>query len=575
MIEVERLLRGAESLHARLPNAAARLEATVLRPLRAALGDTPRTDPSTGLSDDPATGMRELALAATSLVRTSASANTDVLEAAAGLARLACDLAASDDYADALRDELHSLTSGTSSRIRVKKDGPYLALNVATLRTYLGENLPTCPVMALCRCGASATKPFCDGSHASNGFTGDRDPKRVADHRDEYKGVALTVLDNRGTCAHAGFCSDRLKSVFHVSEEPFVSASGGRLDEIVRAVRACPSGALSFALDGKEQRAIADTVREPAIEISKDGPYRVSGAIPLHGDDDHPEPRNDGASFEHYSMCRCGRSQNKPFCSGMHWTVSFRDPVATPESDPTLFEWAGGYPAILRMSQIFYSKYVPQDPLLSPLFGHMSPDHPERVAAWLSEVFGGPPLFSERYGGYERMLTQHLGKSLREEQRSRWAQLMYQSADDAGLPADAEFRAAFAGYVEWGSRIALENSQPGAKPPPKMPMPHWWWVCNATPKARVSALASTEETPVALPAEGETPSFATHVKGCFRAMDRASMKFAFDLWVHSDVAKHAAAILQRLEAGTMPCDGPWPKEKIEVFRRWIDQGTPE
>jgi truncated hemoglobin YjbI len=52
---------------------------------------------------------------------------------------------------------------------------------------------------------------------------------------------------------------------------------------------------------------------------------------------------------------------------------------ATPE--PTLFEWVGGYPALLRMTQIFYGTYVPQDPLLSPLFSSMSPHHPERVAA--------------------------------------------------------------------------------------------------------------------------------------------------------------------------------------------------
>ncbi|MGH2480871.1 MAG: antibiotic biosynthesis monooxygenase, partial [Ktedonobacteraceae bacterium] len=58
--------------------------------------------------------------------------------------------------------------------------------------------------------------------------------------------------------------------------------------------------------------------------------------------------------------------------------------------EPTLFEWAGGLPALTRMTHLFYDKYVPADPLLQPLFAHMSPDHPERVAAWLGEVFGGP-----------------------------------------------------------------------------------------------------------------------------------------------------------------------------------------
>ena len=105
-----------------------------------------------------------------------------------------------------------------------------------------------------------------------------------------------------------------------------------------------------------------------------------------------------------------------------------------PEQEPTLFEWAGGFPALTRMTRIFYGRYVPQDPLLAPLFANMSPDHPERVAAWLGEVFGGPKAYSEGYGGYERMVSQHLGKALREEQRARWVELLSKSADDAMLP---------------------------------------------------------------------------------------------------------------------------------------------
>jgi truncated hemoglobin YjbI len=62
------------------------------------------------------------------------------------------------------------------------------------------------------------------------------------------------------------------------------------------------------------------------------------------------------------------------------------------------------------MTRIFYSKYVPEDPLIGPLFANMSPDHPERVAAWLGEVFGGPKNYSHEYGGYTRMVSQHLGK---------------------------------------------------------------------------------------------------------------------------------------------------------------------
>ena len=89
------------------------------------------------------------------------------------------------------------------------------------------------------------------------------------------------------------------------------------------------------------------------------------------------------------------------------------------------------------------------------------------------------------------MISQHLGKALSEEKRARWAELICLSAQEAGLPSDAEFQAAFRAYIEWGSRIALENSKPGATPPPHMPMPHWSWVCDATPGSRVSALAGS------------------------------------------------------------------------------------
>ena len=142
------------------------------------------------------------------------------------------------------------------------------------------------------------------------------------------------------------------------------------------------------------------------------------------------------------------------------------DPAPDPLHQPTLFEWAGGYPALLGLTRIFYGRYVPEEPQLGPLFAKMSPDHPERVAAWLSEVFGGPPLYSQRYGGYQRMVSEHVGKQITPEQRARWASYMLQSAEDAGLPSDAEFRAAFVAYIEWGSRIAMENSAAGAKPAP-------------------------------------------------------------------------------------------------------------
>jgi truncated hemoglobin YjbI len=253
------------------------------------------------------------------------------------------------------------------------------------------------------------------------------------------------------------------------------------------------------------------------------------------------------------------------------------EPEPASDREPTVYEWAGGHPALLRMTKVFYGTYVPEDPLLARLFAEMAPDHPERVAAWLGEVFGGPKAYTETYGDYDRMVSRHLGRALSEEQRARWVQLLCKAADDAGLPVDPEWRAAFVSYLEWGSRLAVENSQPEAHPPAHMPVPRWSWVNDATPGSRVSALAAETEPepepePLGVPDSDDGVSFEQHVKPLFREGDRRSMRFAFDLWSHEDVVEHADAILHRLEEGTMPCDGAWPAEKVDVFRQWVESG---
>jgi hemoglobin len=141
---------------------------------------------------------------------------------------------------------------------------------------------------------------------------------------------------------------------------------------------------------------------------------------------------------------------------------------------PTLYEWAGGAEALDRLTSAFYDR-VRADPVLAAVFANLPEDHPHHVALWLGEVFGGPPTYTDEHGGYAHMLSKHLGLRITEEQRARWVQLITPAADDAGLPSDPEFRSALMAYVEWGTRIALANSQPEATPPPRAPVPRWGW----------------------------------------------------------------------------------------------------
>ncbi len=562
----------------------ARLDNSVIRPLRGLIerlqfGSTTE-DAHAAPQLNGIVGDDLWAIAQRAAALYSDAAPVELIEAVAALSDLACTFAGSDAAAQQRRDQLKEQFQGAWRGIRLSPNGPLLAINVGSLTNWLGETQPTLPFMAFCRCGASSMKPYCDGSHASSGFTDEKDPERVPDRRDVYAGEQVTIVDNRGVCQHSGYCTDRLPTVFRVKQEPFVAPSGGRMDEIIRAVRDCPSGALGYALDGVEQRDSADwhDSREPSVEVSKDGPYRIVGSVPLVEADGSAVARNQGASLEHYALCRCGHSQNKPFCSGMHWYIDFKDPVRSVDETPTVFEWAGGLPALTRMTRIFYEKYVPSDDLLAPLFANMSPDHPERVAKWLAEVFCGPTNYSREYGGYGRMISQHLGKCLTEEMRQRWVSLLLQSAQDARLPNDAEFASVFQAYIQWGSRLAVENSQAQAHPPEHMPMPHWGWETSAGPPgSRVSALPPQDEAEpeVPLPPPNQPLHFETHIKPLFRKRDRDSMQFKFDLWKYADVSAYAQAILKYVGNGSMPCDKAWPKERVDVFARWVEAGAPE
>jgi CDGSH-type Zn-finger protein/truncated hemoglobin YjbI len=505
-----------------------------------------------------------------------AHAGALLTEATAALQHLSLTLTPASEQ-DKRLQKLRSLQRACSQEIRTAHNGPYLVTNAERMLNWLGEELSIQPQMALCRCGVSALKPHCDGACARAGFEDKKDAKRVPDKRDTYDGIPLTVYDNRGICQHSGFCTDRLNSVFH-TEGVFVTPSGGRMDEVTRAVRDCPSGALSFAIDNVEARAQVDWhgTRSPTIEVSKDGPYRFTGSIPLVDEAGEPIKPAAGSSLEHYALCRCGHSLNKPFCSGMHWYIEFRDPLPDENRTPSIFEWAGGLPALTRVARRFYETHIPSDPQLASLFADAAPDQPQRLANWLAEVFGGPPVYTSKYSGNVRPLDQGTSKALSEDQRARWVTLLCRSATEAGLPSDPEFQAAFRSYLEWESRRAVKVSAELRETAAERPVPHWEWTSAGPPAARNSTTATQSDTQQApaLPAKGEPIGFETNIKPLFRERDRQSMQFAFDLWSCDDVAEHADEILARLSAGTMPCDGAWPKEQVEAFKRWVDSGKP-
>ena len=144
-------------------------------------------------------------------------------------------------------------------------------------------------------------------------------------------------------------------------------------------------------------------------------------------------------------------------------------------SVPTLYEWAGGMQVFENLFDSFYDKVL-ADELLEPVFRHMSPQHRLHVAHFVAEVLGGPKTYSQSEGDHFQMIRKHLQKHLTEQHRKRWMELLLETADELALPSDPEFRSAFLAYLEWGTRIAIINSNADdTKETPDTSMPKWGW----------------------------------------------------------------------------------------------------
>ena len=202
-------------------------------------------------------------------------------------------------------------------KIDVLDDGPLLVDNLNTLTNSKGEVLEVDDKIALCRCGQSSNKPFCDGTHKKVGFSGLRESDAPLTKERSYEGKEITVHDNRTICSHAAECVSNLSPVFDLNARPWINPDNATAEEVMDVIKKCPSGALSYSVNDVHTR---DFEREPEINITRNGPYYAVGSIELNVPGDLNPPSN-----EHYSLCRCGASKNKPYCDGSHREVDFKD----------------------------------------------------------------------------------------------------------------------------------------------------------------------------------------------------------------------------------------------------------
>lgn len=142
---------------------------------------------------------------------------------------------------------------------------------------------------------------------------------------------------------------------------------------------------------------------------------------------------------------------------------------------PTLFEHAGGEEALHRLEQLFYDSVL-RDPLLQPLFGAGRPEHVDHLTAFTAESFGGPDRFTRELG-FAQLIAVHRGLRISEEQRRRFVELYLKALDDADMPSDREFRDAVREHVEFGTRVAAQNSHAVTDDElhPLREVPRWTW----------------------------------------------------------------------------------------------------
>ncbi|WP_298294840.1 CDGSH iron-sulfur domain-containing protein [uncultured Litoreibacter sp.] len=200
--------------------------------------------------------------------------------------------------------------------ITERDNGPLVVEGVTSMTDHRGNAIAVKPVMALCRCGKSANKPFCDGAH-NDGFDGSREDVTGRDKIYTYTHDGKTVHFSKLLCSHAGECVRRSVAMFNPKRRPWVMLENGTKSQIEEIVQACPSGALRISEEGGEPHHLYGDGVE--IRVEKNGAYWVKEA-----DLENPKPMQ-GATEKKFVLCRCGKSSNKPYCDGTHYEESWRE----------------------------------------------------------------------------------------------------------------------------------------------------------------------------------------------------------------------------------------------------------
>lgn len=205
------------------------------------------------------------------------------------------------------------------SSITPKENGPLFVKDVPNLRNAVGEEIGQKESYALCRCGLSANKPYCDGSHIGAGFQsaneGELKRNRIYSYEGQVEGQEVVVTFNPALCAHVAECGRLHKEVFNTKQQPWVQPENGTVEGIKSVVKACPSGAIRAGFNGEAPSH--DQEDDVAVVVMKNGPYKVTN-VKFDGEVEALESNPNG-----YLLCRCGQSKNKPFCDGAHHSAKF------------------------------------------------------------------------------------------------------------------------------------------------------------------------------------------------------------------------------------------------------------